>query len=229
MCKGHPKSLCSSPPPSDSNFVIFTDASGKAQLTPYIGCASIRVTQQANGLHVEHHTGATIFGRAPMENCASWRPAVSLLMASTSEGPVVGLCIHHLHDQHPGPSFPSIAWWAEGAYREALLHPKPPERLCMFSRPFTDLEGGQSGSQSSTNTVHLTNFTKCLCIGVSSRVATPSKRKKLRAKLCSPGAGFGWFPGPRSLKARAQYKSNNHLTGGTDGQEYTAHCEEERQ
>ena len=26
---------------------------------------------------------------------------------------------------------------------------------------------------------------------------------------------FGWFPGPRSLKARAQYKSNNHLTGGS--------------
>ena len=27
---------------------------------------------------------------------------------------------------------------------------------------------------------------------------------------------FGWFPGPRSLKTRAQYKSNNHLTDGTD-------------
>ena len=26
---------------------------------------------------------------------------------------------------------------------------------------------------------------------------------------------FGWFPGPRSLKTRAQYKSNNHLTGGS--------------
>ena len=25
---------------------------------------------------------------------------------------------------------------------------------------------------------------------------------------------FGWFPGLPSLKARAQYKSNNHLTGG---------------
>ena len=26
---------------------------------------------------------------------------------------------------------------------------------------------------------------------------------------------FGWFPGLRSLKTRAQYKSNNHRTGGS--------------
>ena len=26
---------------------------------------------------------------------------------------------------------------------------------------------------------------------------------------------FGWFPGLRSLKTRAEYKSNNHLTGGS--------------
>ena len=26
---------------------------------------------------------------------------------------------------------------------------------------------------------------------------------------------FGWFPGPRSLKTRAKYMSNNHLTGGS--------------
>ena len=35
------------------------------------------------------------------------------------------------------------------------------------------------------------------------------------ALLAVPGWGFGWFPGPRSLKTRAQYKSNNHLTGGS--------------
>ena len=40
----------------------FTDASGTQQRTPTVGCASVRLTEHGDGLHVEHHTGATIFG-----------------------------------------------------------------------------------------------------------------------------------------------------------------------
>ena len=58
------------------------------------------------------------------------------------------------------------------------------------------------------------------CTRVGLPVGSGSRHLGLVSEAC---LRFGWFPGPRSLKARAQYKSNNHLTGGS------AHCEEERQ
>ena len=50
------------PIPSNIDIIYFTDASGTQQRTPTVGCASLRITRHADGLHVEHHTGATIFG-----------------------------------------------------------------------------------------------------------------------------------------------------------------------
>ena len=58
----HPTALAGRPVPSHSDLIFFTDASGTQQRTPTVGCASVRVIRRADGLHVEHHTGATIFG-----------------------------------------------------------------------------------------------------------------------------------------------------------------------
>ena len=58
----HPAAIARLPIPSDTNIIYFTDASGTQQRTPTVGCASVRKTRHADGLHVEHHTGATIFG-----------------------------------------------------------------------------------------------------------------------------------------------------------------------
>ena len=57
-----PTAIARLPVPSDTNIIFFTNASGSQQRTPTVGCASIRVTRRADGIHVEHHTGATIFG-----------------------------------------------------------------------------------------------------------------------------------------------------------------------
>ena len=58
----HPTTIARLPVPSDTNIIFFTDASGTQQRTPTVSCACIRVTRRADGLHVERHTGATIFG-----------------------------------------------------------------------------------------------------------------------------------------------------------------------
>ena len=57
-----PTAIARVPIPKDTNIIYFTDASGTQQRTPTVGCASVRITRHADGLHVEHHTGATIFG-----------------------------------------------------------------------------------------------------------------------------------------------------------------------
>ena len=62
VCVSHPTAITSLPIPSDTDIIYFTDASGTQQRTPTVGCASVRITRHADGLHVEHHTGATIFG-----------------------------------------------------------------------------------------------------------------------------------------------------------------------
>ena len=49
------------PIPSETDIIFFSDASGSQWRTPTVGCASVRVIWCADGLHVEHHTGATIF------------------------------------------------------------------------------------------------------------------------------------------------------------------------
>ena len=58
----HPTAIACLPIPSDTHIIYFTDASGTQQRTPKVGCASMRITRHADGLHVEHHIGATIFG-----------------------------------------------------------------------------------------------------------------------------------------------------------------------
>ena len=58
----HPTAIARLHIPSDTDIIYFTDASGTQQRTPTVGCASVRITQRADGLHVEHHSGAIIFG-----------------------------------------------------------------------------------------------------------------------------------------------------------------------
>ena len=58
----HPKVIARLPVPSVTDIILFTDASGTHQRTPTVSSASVRFTQRADGLHVEHHTGASIFG-----------------------------------------------------------------------------------------------------------------------------------------------------------------------
>ena len=58
----HPTVIACLPIPSDTAIIYFTDASGTQQLTPTVGCASVRITRHADSLQAEHHTGATIFG-----------------------------------------------------------------------------------------------------------------------------------------------------------------------
>ena len=58
----HPTAIARLPIQSDTDIIYFTDASGTQQRIPIVGCASVRIDRLADGLHVEHHTGATIFG-----------------------------------------------------------------------------------------------------------------------------------------------------------------------
>ena len=58
----HPTAIARLPIPSDTDIIYFTDTSGTQQRTPTVGCAYVRITRRADSLHVEHHTGATIFG-----------------------------------------------------------------------------------------------------------------------------------------------------------------------
>ena len=58
----HPTAIARLPIPSDTDIMYFTDASGTQQRTPTVGCASMRITRHTDGLHMEHHTRATIFG-----------------------------------------------------------------------------------------------------------------------------------------------------------------------
>ena len=58
----HPTAIARLLVPSDTDIIYFTDASGTQQRTPTVGCAPVRITWRAEGLHVEHHIGATIFG-----------------------------------------------------------------------------------------------------------------------------------------------------------------------
>ena len=57
----HPTVIAHLPVASDTDIINFTDASGTQQRTPTVGCASVRITRRTDGLHVEHHTRATIF------------------------------------------------------------------------------------------------------------------------------------------------------------------------
>ena len=58
----HTTAIARLPIASDTDIIYFTDASGTQQRTPTVGCASVRIPRRADGLHVEHHSGAIIFG-----------------------------------------------------------------------------------------------------------------------------------------------------------------------
>ena len=58
----HPTAVARLPIPSDTDIIYVTDATGTQQRTPTVGCASVHITRCADGLDVEHHTGATIVG-----------------------------------------------------------------------------------------------------------------------------------------------------------------------
>ena len=58
----HPTAIARLPVPRDTDIIFFTDASGTQQRTLKVGCASLRISWRADGLHAEHHIGAPIFG-----------------------------------------------------------------------------------------------------------------------------------------------------------------------
>ena len=84
----HPTAVARLPIPSNTDIIYFTDASGTQQRTPTVGCASVCITWCADGLHVEHHTGATLFGVSSHGKLRTLADAVTL----------------HLHRQQSGPA-----------------------------------------------------------------------------------------------------------------------------
>ena len=83
----HPTAIARLPIPSDTDFIYFTDASGTQQRTPMVGCASVRITRHADGLHVEHHTGATIFGASSHGELRTMADAVTATPPPTTIRP----------------------------------------------------------------------------------------------------------------------------------------------
>ena len=49
------------PVPSNTNIIFFTDESSSQRDTPTVSCASLCVSRCADGFHMEHQTGATVF------------------------------------------------------------------------------------------------------------------------------------------------------------------------
>ena len=83
----HPTGIARLPIPSDTDIIYFTDASGTQQRTPTVGCASVRITRHADGLHVEHHTGATIFGASSHGELRTMADAVTATPQPTTIRP----------------------------------------------------------------------------------------------------------------------------------------------
>ena len=83
----HPTAIVRLPIPRDTDIVYFTDASGTQQRTPTVGCASVRITRHANGLHVEHHTGTTIFGASSQGELRTLADAVTATPPTTTIRP----------------------------------------------------------------------------------------------------------------------------------------------
>ena len=83
----HPTAIARLPIPSDTDIIYFTDASGTQQRTPTVGCASVRITRHADGLHVEHHTGTTIFGASSHGELRTMADAVTATPPPTTVRP----------------------------------------------------------------------------------------------------------------------------------------------
>ena len=87
ICVYHPTAIARLPIPSDTDIIYFTDASGTQQRTPTVGCASVRITRHADGLHVEHHTGTTIFGASSHGELRTMADAVTATPPPTTVRP----------------------------------------------------------------------------------------------------------------------------------------------
>ena len=83
----HPTAIARLPIPSNTDIIYFTDASGTQQRTPTVGTASVRITRHADGLHVEHHTGATIFGASSHGELRTMADAVTATPPPTTIRP----------------------------------------------------------------------------------------------------------------------------------------------
>ena len=83
----HPTAIARLPVPSDTDIIYFTDASHTQQRTPTVGCASVRITWRADGLHVEHHTGATVFGASSLAELRTLADAVTATPPPTTIRP----------------------------------------------------------------------------------------------------------------------------------------------
>ena len=83
----HTTAIARLPVASDTDIIYFTDASGAQQRTPTVGCAFVPVTQRADGLLVEHHTGATIFGASSHGELRTLADAVSATPPPTTIRP----------------------------------------------------------------------------------------------------------------------------------------------
>ena len=82
-----PTAIARLPIPSNTDIIYFIDASGTQQRTPTVGCASVRITRHADGLHVEHHTGATIFGASSHGELRTMADAVTATPPPTTIRP----------------------------------------------------------------------------------------------------------------------------------------------
>ena len=83
----HPTAIARLPIPSDTDIIYFTDASGTQQRTPTDVCATVRITRHADGLHVEHHTGTTIFGASSHGELRTMADAVTATPPPTTVRP----------------------------------------------------------------------------------------------------------------------------------------------
>ena len=83
----HPTAIARLAIPSDTDIIYFTDASGTQQRTPTVGSASVRITRHVDGLHVEHHTGATIFGASSHRELRTMADAVTATPPPTAFRP----------------------------------------------------------------------------------------------------------------------------------------------
>ena len=83
----HPTASARLPVPSNTDIIFFTDASGTQQHTPMVCCAPVRVNRRADELHVEHHTGATIFGVSSNSQVRTWADMVNTTLPPTTSQP----------------------------------------------------------------------------------------------------------------------------------------------
>ena len=83
----HLTAIARVPIPGDTDIIYFTDTSGTQQRTLAVGRASVRINRRADGLNVEHHTGATIFGASSHGELRTLADAVTATAAPATIQP----------------------------------------------------------------------------------------------------------------------------------------------